>query len=251
MEFAMTSFVEDVKTELNKLIKEGDSLYKLLVSEDCDDAIFIPGYQIWYTKALNVVRVFLPERLEEFRLLHQDPKRRKGIDYLTYTMSDYLIGLVVKYAGRPAFDTRQSAGRKFLQQLMIVISIRDKLGTILGNLRGMLQADLFDSELETARVLWKNGHLRAAGALTGVVLEKHLKTVCENHSITTRKKAPGISDYNQLLKSNNVVDIPNWRLIQRLGDLRNLCSHAKDREPTSDEVQELIDSTDKILKTLY
>lgn len=247
----MTSYVEDVKTELNGLLKEGDSLYKLLVSEDCDDSIFIPGYQVWYTKALNVIQVFLPERLEEFELLHRAPKRSKEIDYVTYTMSDYLIGLVVKFAGRPTFDTRQAAGRKFLQQLLIVTSIWEKLDTILGDLRGMLQADLFDSELEAARELWQNGHFRAAGALAGVVLEKHLKAVCEIHSITTRKKAPGISDYNQLLKANNVIDIPNWRLIQRLGDLRNLCSHAKDREPTLDEVQELIDKTDKILKTLY
>lgn len=247
----MTSYVEEVKDELGKLIEEGSLLYKLLVSADCDDAIFVPGYQSWYTKALNVVQVFLPERLEEFRLLHRDAKRRKEVDYLTYTVSDYLIGLVVKYGGKPAFDTRQSAGRKFLQQLLIVGSVREKLDTILGNLRGMLQADLFDSELGAARELWKSGHLRAAGTLAGVVLEKHLRTVCENHSITTRKKAPGISDYNQLLKSRDVVDIPNWRLIQRLGDLRNLCSHAKDREPTSGEVQELIDNIDKILKTLY
>ncbi len=246
----MASYSEEIKNELNQLLEEGNLLYKLLISKECDDSLFVPGYQRWYTKALNVVKVFLPERLEEFTQLHKIQKR-KEVDYLTYTMSDYLIGLVVKYGGKPTFDTQQSAGRKYLQQLLIVSSIRDKIDSVLGNLRGLLRADLFDSELESARELWKNGHFRAAGSLTGVVLEKHLKVVCENHGIVARKKNPGISDYNQLLQENKVVEIPDWRFIQRLGDLRNLCSHAKDREPKPEEVQELIDGTDKILKALY
>ena len=77
-----------------------------------------------------------------------------------------------------------------------------------------------------------------------------MKAVCKNHGITTRKKDPGISDFNQLLKGSNIIDIPNWRLIQFLGDIRNLCHHPKDREPTSDEVEELIGKTDKVLKTI-
>ncbi|MCH7787417.1 MAG: hypothetical protein IIC22_07890, partial [Chloroflexi bacterium] len=53
------------------------------------------------------------------------------------------------------------------------------------------------------------------------------------------------------LKSAGVVDIPDWRFIQRLGDLRNLCDHNKDREPTKDEINELIDGVEKITKTLF
>ena len=97
------------------------------------------------------------------------------------------------------------------------------------------------------------GHafVRAAGAIAGVVLEKHLGQVTDNHSAKTRKKHPTISDLNDLLKANGVVDVPLWRQIQRLGDLRNLCDHNKERAPTKEGVEELVDGVDKIAKTLY
>jgi len=114
-----------------------------------------------------------------------------------------------------------------------------------------VQADLFDSELAASQELLKKGFLRGAGAICGVVLEKHLAQVAENHNVTTRKKNPTISDLNDLLKQSDVLDTPEWRQIQRLGDIRNLCDHNKDREPTKDEVQELISGVEKFTKTLF
>ena len=114
-----------------------------------------------------------------------------------------------------------------------------------------MRADLFDSELDAARELAKNGFLREAGAIAGVILERHLAQVCANHSVRVRKKDPAINDLNQPLKDAGVLDVPAWRQIQRLGDIRNLCDHNKHREPTKEEVIELIDGVDKISKTLF
>jgi hypothetical protein len=47
-----------------------------------------------------------------------------------------------------------------------------------------------------------------------------------------------------------VIDVPQWRFISLLGDLRNLCSHNKDKEPTEQQVADLVDGTDKVLKTV-
>jgi len=114
-----------------------------------------------------------------------------------------------------------------------------------------VKADLFDSELDSAKELAQKGFLRDAGAIAGVVLEKHLAQVCTNHSLSIRKKDPNIGDLNDLLKNAGVLDVPAWRQIQRLGDLRNLCDHNKNREPTKEEVLELIEGTDKLSKTLF
>ena len=62
-------------------------------------------------------------------------------------------------------------------------------------------ADLFDSELDAAEALAKKKFLRGAGAMAGVVLEKHLRQVCSNHSVKISKKAPTINDLNDLLKA--------------------------------------------------
>jgi hypothetical protein len=62
------------------------------------------------------------------------------------------------------------------------------------------------------------GFQRAAGAMAGVVLEEHLATVCEQHNISTPKNAT-ILKLNDVLKANDVADVPTWRFVQRLGDI--------------------------------
>ena len=140
---------------------------------------------------------------------------------------------------------------KFRQQLNIVKSIKKRFESSLFDIQQIVRADLFDSEIDEARELLKNGFLRAAGAIAGVVLEKHLEQVCFNHNIKIRKRNPHISDYNDMLKKEDILDVPTWRFIQRLGDIRNLCVHKKDREPTKEEVDELLKGVEKVTKTLF
>lgn len=87
--------------------------------------------------------------------------------------------------------------------------------------------------------------------MCGVILEKHLSEVCTKHTISLRKKSPTINDYNEELKNAGVIDLPTWRHIQLLGDLRNLCCHDKKSEPTKDQAKDLLDGTTKICKTVY
>ncbi len=118
------------------------------------------------------------------------------------------------------------------------------------DIRQLVQADLFDSELDAAEELAKHKFTRAAGALAGVVLERHLGQVCENHKLKISKKNPTIGDLNDALK-NEVIDVPEWRSIQHLADIRNLCDHGRATEPTMEQVNELIQGVKKITKTLF
>ena len=105
--------------------------------------------------------------------------------------------------------------------------------------------------METAIELNKKGFVRGAGAIAGVVLEGHLSQVCENHELKSRKKNPTINDFNQLLKDEEIIEVKDWRFIQHLGDLRNLCDHKKEKEPSKEDIDDLINGVDKISKTLY
>jgi len=190
--------------------------------------------------------------LEDFVRHYEKPKSRKDVSHENYRIEDYLQGLSItrgwqkeKVAG-PA-----SAIPQFRQQLAILKSVSARFESSLFDIKQLVQADLFDSEIETARVLKKHGFLRGAGAIAGVVLEKHLAQVANNHNSKTRKKNPTISDFNDLLKKDEVLDVPTWRGIQRLGDIRNLCDHSKDREPTDEDVEELINGVEKLSKTLF
>jgi hypothetical protein len=227
----MSERVEATRNALNDLIEKG---FGLPDSQGMD--ALRRDYQSWYTRSLPFVRQLLPDRHEEFTLLYEGRKDENGI---RFDLSGYHL------SGWPR--------EKLQMQADILASAADRLEGRLSDLRGLLQADLFDSEIDAARHLADNGHLRAAGAVAGVVLEGHLKELVQKHQNELNlpgNRKPTIADYNDALKKSDVFDIPTWRGIQRLTDIRNLCDHKSDKEPTPDQVAELIDGTDKATKTL-
>lgn len=240
-----------IKKELNDLIKEGNSL--LINNNGKYNLKQSPlRYQKWYTASLSLVRQLLPDRIEEFEELYQTEKR-KEIDITTYGISDYLLGIRVtrKSSSADFFDHETVVVSKFFQQLSILASVDTRIDSVLSDVMGVLRADLFDNEIDAAESLLKAKHLRAAGTVAGVVLESHLAEICNNNEIKLKKKNPTIDNYNQALKDNGILDLPNWRQIQRLGDIRNYCSHKKERDPTYDEVEQLIKGVNKIINTIF
>ncbi len=160
---------------------------------------------------------------------------------------------VSRISGTKLYDDIVIILMRFQVQVEMLDSAKLRFESSLLDIRQILRADLFDSEIESARELLSNGFLRAAGAVAGVVAEKHLEQVCESHnvSIKTKTKNPTIGTFNDALKDGDIIEIPEWRFIQRLGDLRNLCDQKRDRELTKDEVAELIDGVEKMMKTVF
>lgn len=117
-------------------------------------------------------------------------------------------------------------------------------------MKGHLFAEIQDEELKEAEKLISI-NLRASGTVVGVVLERHLQRAANNHNIKITKKNPTISDLNDPLKNEGIYDTPVWRRIQLLADIRNICSHNKHREPTKEEVAELIEGTNSIIRTVF
>jgi hypothetical protein len=210
---------------------------------------FHNNYEAWYTESLAIISQLVPYRLDDFIKLYKNEKR-KDIDAFTYTISDALLGLqVTKSNGVVAGG--KSAVTKLDSQVSILQSLKQRFESSLFDIKQIMQADLFDSEIDQCRELNKKGFHRSAGVICGVMLEKHLSLVAENHNIKITKKNPTVADLNQPLKDNSIIDVPMWRSIQHLADIRNLCSHNKDREPTKEEVEDLINGTDKVLKTIF
>ena len=258
--------LEKYKGDLRKLIDAGDMLYAAIqceCNEDLRDSleenlgdkagesldalpIFVEEYQAWYSESQKLVRQLLPDRLEDFCSYYESPRGRKEVHYGNYHISDYLIHLT-----RSTIVDVDAAIPRFRQQLAIVKAIRQRFESSLFDIRQVVRADLFDSELEAAGGLVRQGFLRAGGALAGVVMEKHLAQVCEDHGVAVRKRNPTIADYNQKLKDKEVIDTPRWRSNQYLGDIRNICDHHKDREPTKEELHKLLDGINELIKTLF
>lgn len=267
------SNLERYKKDLNALIDRGNKLYFAMQRECFPDKFdrilkkkagdktgsiieslpsFREEYQSWYSEALALIKQLLPDRLSDFRSHYEKPKQRKNITCENYKIADYLQGLIItRGVHKEKVVGPEHAIPHFEQQLAILESVKASFKSSLFNIRQLVQADLFDSELDAAKELLRNKFARAAGALAGVVLERHLMQVCDNHSIRITKKAPTIADLNNALRDANVIDVPQWRFIQHLADIRNLCAHSKQSEPTVDQVNDLIAGVMKLTKTLF
>lgn len=250
----MTSNLDKYEKDLGMLIREGEQLLALLKGKNSNLLAFREGYEIWYSEALSVVKIVLPDRLVDFCLYYKNKEGDSLKKAITYTPPRHegvglkSVRLVIEPESPEQIDYARSL---FVNQLAIIKSAKKRFKSSLFDIRQLVQADLFDSELDAARELNKKGFVRGAGAIAGVVLEAHLLQVCNNHNVVVRKKNPGINDFAQLLKDNNVIDTPEWRNIQRLADLRNLCDHKKTAEPKQEDIGELIDGVARISKTLF
>lgn len=267
----MPSNITRFEADLEALIKSGNQLEQAMIYE-CDRGAYktaakkavgdgaeehikaIPSfraeYQSWYSESLVLLKQLLPGRQADFIRHYEKPRTRKSIDYENYRIEDYLQRLQVTRAGEVVVD-RSAAFPHFQQQLAIVKACKARFKSSLFEIRQLVQADLLDSEIESAEILAKHKFTRAAGAVAGVVLERHLGQVCIDHNISTGKKNPSISDFSEALKSASVIDLPQWRFIQHLADIRNLCDHSRKPEPTVDQVEDLLQGAKKITKTIY
>lgn len=207
-------------------------------------------YQKWYSKALKIVEHLAPDRYNEFKSYYEVDPKRKSLGYGTYVIQDYLKGVVPNRYNYPDFNTKGEVTKCFYNQYTILISIQNRIDSLINDIQISLYVELQDTEIETARNLLKI-NLRAAGVIAGVVLENYLQRVVDNHKISITKKNPTISDFNEQLKSTKVYDTTVWRKVSYLADIRNICAHNKDTEPKKDQVEELIDGVKWVSKNIF
>ena len=240
---------ESIAKEVKELYQEGLELAQAFQKED-EKQNFPYVYQTWYTKSLRVVEVLAPDRYQEFKSYYEIDSKRKSLGYGTYVIQDFLKGVAPAAHRIPDFDTRSQALQNVFNQLTILNALSSRVDSVLANIDTELLSEIQDAELETAKKLSKIS-LRAAGALTGVIIEHHLQKLADNHGIKLRKKNPTISDLNDPLKSEGIFDTPTWRKVTYLADIRNICSHKKDSEPTKEQVNELIEGANWLIKNTF
>lgn len=269
----MMTATEQIKTELKRLSNQGVNLFNAMQVEQFPEnmehhfnhvlkkdyqafvktlPVFTQAYQSWYSAALSVIRQFLPGRMVDFTALYEQPKGRKEIRADNYVVEDYLKKVVIT-AG---FDKKIVVGPAdaipvFQQQINILNSIFDRFDNALYEMQQLLQASLLDQELQSARQLVKGQFPRSSGAICGIILEKHLDQLCNSHQIKVSKKSMTIKDYNDLLKKHEIYSFEMWRYIQHLGDLWVLSCKNKKEMPTIDQANDLVEGTEKVIKTVF
>jgi hypothetical protein len=188
----MASNLDKIKLDLDRLIDDSADLLNSAshyvdatafrkaaveaLGDKADDFIkgiprFTSIYETWYSEAVSVVAQLLPTRLADFRDQYEVPRSRKQLDPGSYRIIDMLQGLRRIDGGA---DTRSGLPR-VQTQVAILKAAASRFSSSLFEIKQIVQADFIDSEIETSFELLNNGYIRAAGAVAGVALERHLK----------------------------------------------------------------------------
>jgi hypothetical protein len=104
------------------------------------------------------------------------------------------------------------------------------------SIRSLVQAEVFDSELEQARALLDAGYASAAAVISGVVLETTLRQLCDNHGLPHAK----LDKMNADLAKTGQYSVLKQKQITAWADIRNNAAHGQNDKFSSDDVADMI-----------
>jgi hypothetical protein len=125
-----------------------------------------------------------------------------------------------------------------LHQLRAILlaAKEDYAGGYLNTVRNLVQAELFDDELEQAEELLKAGYHAPAAVIAGVVLETRLRKMCQNNKLSTGKLDKMNAD---LVKAGAYKAIRQEQITVWAG-IRNAAAHGNADQFTRDDVAAMI-----------
>ena len=116
-------------------------------------------------------------------------------------------------------------------------------GGYLTSLRTLVQAEVFDSELEQATELLQKGYELAAAVISGTVLETALRELCDRNQIPHGK----LDKMNADLAKKNIYNANMAKRITALAAIRNSAAHGKSNEFSADDVKSMIEDIGRFL----
>jgi hypothetical protein len=120
----------------------------------------------------------------------------------------------------------------------------DYEGGYLFSVKTLVQAEVFDSELEQASELLKSGYGSAAAVIAGVVLETALRDLCVQQGLTIGK----LDKMNADLAKAGVYSALTQKRITALADIRNSAAHGHPEKFKNDDVVSMISDVERILR---
>jgi hypothetical protein len=116
-------------------------------------------------------------------------------------------------------------------------------GGYLTSVRNLVQAELFDSELEQAKELQSSGFHMAAAVVAGVVLETTLRDLCAQLGIPIGKMDKMNADLAKAGKYNSIVQ----KRITALAGIRNSAAHGNANEFTKEDIFSMIAEVERFV----
>jgi len=142
--------------------------------------------------------------------------------------------------------TWSSTLERFKSQVSVFDAAREDFeGGYLVSIHDLVQAEVFDSELEQASELLKSGYSVAAAVVAGTVLETAIRSLCSKNNIQHSKLDKMNAD---LAKAGAYSGLMQKR-ITHLAGVRNAAAHGNKEEFKAYDVGAMISEVEQFLAT--
>jgi hypothetical protein len=132
-----------------------------------------------------------------------------------------------------------------LQAMMSVFAAakEDFDGGHLRSVRTLVQAELFNTELEQATELLDKGYKVPSAVIAGTVLETGLRELCNRSSLSVGK----LDKMNADLAKAGTYNLLRQKQITALAEIRNKAAHGRPTEFTDADVKAMIADIERFL----
>ena len=127
--------------------------------------------------------------------------------------------------------------RDFQQIKSIFLALKsDYHKGYLTSIKTLVQAEVFETQLEQAKELLDSSYTLASAVIAGVVLETAIREICTSEEITHGK----LDKMNADLAKKGIYNKLQQKQITALADIRNSAAHGKDNEFSKEDVEKMI-----------
>jgi hypothetical protein len=123
-----------------------------------------------------------------------------------------------------------------IMKAVFLAAKEDYEGGYLHRFRDVVQAGVFDSEMEQAEELLASGYYTAAAVIAGVVLETKLRQLCEDKELASGK----LDKMNADLARADVYNKLTQKQITALADIRNSAAHGETGQFEPNDVKNML-----------
>jgi len=147
-------------------------------------------------------------------------------------------------AGKPKkFDTNYTRFNRL--NPVFRAAKEDYEGGYLISIKALIQAEVFESELEQAQELLNSGYRLASAVISGIVLETSLRELCNQNSIPHSN----LDKMNADLAKKGIYNKLQQKRITVIANIRNSAAHGKPDEFTNLDVESMIKDIERFLLT--
>ena len=126
---------------------------------------------------------------------------------------------------------------------VFIAAKEDYEGGYLKSTRSLVQAEVFDSELEQASALYQAGYKTPAAVVAGVVLETSLRELCNRAGLAHAK----LDKMNTDLAKAGIYNALQQKRITALANIRNSAAHGKPDEFSDRDVDDMIRDIERFI----